>query len=94
MNIHLIRTPEYPLSDFQEVFDFLNTFKGQLKFVTSDYEFNPKQFPFLETPAATTENPEIANTILPPLSWSALFSLCDFYRTTFNKDNTDFVGKC
>jgi len=100
MKIHLIRTPEYAIEHFEEVQELLSSFDGPLEFITDNYEFNPEQFPFLKKfwddfrfPAYESDVKKIKFDIErdEPLSWKELFSLCNFYRSTFRINKSDFV---
>lgn len=100
MKVHLIRTPEYVVENFEEVQELLSSFDGPLEFITDNYEFNPEQFPFLQKfwedfrfPAYESDVKKISfnKDRGKPLSWRELFSLCEFYRSTFKVKKNDFV---
>lgn len=100
MKVHLIRTPEYAIENFDEVHELLSSFDGPLEFIADNYEFNPEQFPFLNKfwedfrfPAneSDTEKRIFDRDRGHPLSWQELFSLCEFYRKTFGVEKNDFV---
>jgi len=100
MKVHLIKTPEYDIEDFREVIDFLNSFEGPLKFISSDYEFDTNDFNFLSYNLFPYHNfiypsNETAIKFDPnkgsPLSWRELFSLCVFYRELSKIENDNFV---
>jgi hypothetical protein len=99
MKVHLIKTPEYESENFRDVCDLLSSFDGALEFVATEYEFDKNQFPFLHKIFPDLKfkyesdikkiyfNKELGL----PLSSRELFSLCDFYRNTFNIHSDDFV---
>ncbi len=99
MKVHLIKTPEYSPEDFRDVSELLNSFDGALEFVASEYEFDKEQFPFLQKfypdfkfkYESDIKKLNFNKELGLPLSWRELFSLCDFYRTTFNINETDFI---
>ncbi len=100
MKVYLLRTPEYNIEHFEEVHELLSSFDGPLEFVADKYEFNPEQFPFLQKfwedfqfPGYESDVSKISfdNEREIPLSWVELFTLCDFYRSTFKIFNDDFV---
>ncbi len=100
MKVHLIKTPEYDIEDFREAIDFLNSFDGPLKFISSDYEFDKNEFYFLSYnlfPYHNFKYPSNQTAIKfdankgNPLSWRELFSLCVFYRQHSKIENDDFV---
>lgn len=100
MQVHLIRTPEYAIESFEEVQELLSSFAGPLEFVADNYEFTPEQFPFLQKfrddfrfPIYESDVKKISfqNDRGNPLSWTELFSLCEFYRNTFKVKKDDFV---
>jgi hypothetical protein len=95
MKVHLIKTPEYEMEDFNEVYDFLSSFEGPIQFIPSTYAFNASQFEFLGY--SNLKNEEGVKKLLfditlkTSLSWEQLFSLCRYYRNTFNINDSDFV---
>lgn len=95
MKVHLIKTPEYDSKNFSEVYEFLSSFDGPIKFIPSYYEFNHSRFEFLGYSNFRNETGVKALlfniTMQSVLSWSILFTLCDFYRNAFKIDSTDFV---
>jgi hypothetical protein len=99
MRINLIKTPEYEYNSFREVFDFLNSFDGVMQFIASDYQFDQEQFPFLKVVNFDSsfqnkdniKTTEFTKKSEPTLTWEQLFSLCDYYRATFNVEPNDFV---
>ena len=100
MKVYLIKTPEYDLENFEEVHELLNSFDGPLNFIADKYEFNEEQFPFLQKfwadfrfPAYESDTQKISfdKDRGNPLSWRELFSLCEFYRSTFKVKKDDFV---
>jgi hypothetical protein len=99
MKVYLIKTPEYNFEDFNEVFELLSSFDGPIEFIASEYEFDKQQFPFLQKfypdfkfkYDSDLQKVNFDKEFGMPLSWSELFSLCDFYRHTFNIDPNDFV---
>ncbi|MEN9549662.1 MAG: hypothetical protein RIR12_2253 [Bacteroidota bacterium] len=99
MKIYLLKTPEFSAAELQPVIDLLDTFEGPLVFQKIDYAFDLAQFPFLQKyyPDFTFKYPT-KNTKIHyhherglPLSWRELFSLCSFYRETFEIDSNDFI---
>jgi hypothetical protein len=100
MKVYLIKTPEYDNENLEEVQELLSSFDGPLKFVADKYDFNPTQFPFLHKFREDFRFPAYESDIRKidfqkergkPLSWRELFSLCEFYRSTFNIQSNDFV---
>ncbi|MBS1631692.1 MAG: hypothetical protein JST10_03865 [Bacteroidetes bacterium] len=95
MKVHLIKTPEYEIEHFNEVYDFLCSFDGPIQFIPSTYVFNASQFEFLGY--SNLKNEEGVKKLLfditmkTSLSWEHLFSLCSYYRSTFNINDSDFV---
>lgn len=100
MKIQLIKTPEYAQNDYEEVTELLKSFEGPLKFISTAYEFNRKDFYFLGYdlyPNHRFKYPD-NKTLVEfdprrgfPLSWYELFRLCDFYRDLFKVGADDFV---
>jgi hypothetical protein len=100
MVVHLIKTPEYDLDDFQEVFNLLSLQKGDIKFELHDVDFSSSDFYFLRYSLYPYHNFEYdSDTQLVefiegygfPLSWRELFSLCDYYREEWGVKESDFV---
>lgn len=99
MKVHLIRTPEYEREHLEDVFEFLNGFKGPIEFVYDPFKFNESQFPFLarygQQWRPRNTDPFSINELDPnrefPLSWRELFSICSFYRNTFSIEPGDLV---
>ena len=99
MKVYLIKTPEYKSEYFRDVFDFLSSFDGALNFVLSEYIFDKTQFPFLQKfyldfkfkYESDIKRINYDKDLGLPLSWRELFSICDFYRNTFNIDSNDFI---
>lgn len=99
MQIHLIKTPDYPLESFKEVIDILRTFPGPISFVSSQHEFQKEDFYFLTRAMRSRGNDDfdrlkkqfyIAQMGMP-LSWKELFSLCGYYRNAVDVPQSDFV---
>ena len=100
MKIHLIKTPEYALEEYSKVCEFLQSFQGPMEFISTEYEFDEKDFYFLryelyphhpfKYPANDKALPYDPNRGTP-LSFKELFSLCDFYRNEEKISSTDFV---
>ncbi len=99
MRIYLLKTPEFSEEEFLNTYSLLETFEGPLEFLKIDYEFDKEMFPFLKKfypdfkfkyPTDITKI-EFDNEKGTPLSWREPFSLCDFYRQTFNIESNDFV---
>jgi hypothetical protein len=99
MKVYLIKTPEYEIEYFKEVHELLDSFDGPLEFITSDFEFNTFEFPFLKKyredfsfPAYEPHRKVSFNIERgDPLSWKELFTLCDYYRKAVNIKKEDFV---
>lgn len=99
MQIHLIKTPDYPLESFKEVIDILRSFPGPISFVSSQHEFKKEDFYFLtrSMQSMRSQDFDILNKRFymaeqgMPLSWKELFSLCGFYRDAVNVPESDFV---
>ena len=100
MNVHLIKSPEYEVEDYQKVVKLLKSTPGPIQFKSTSYEFDKATFRFLQYdltdfhpfvyPSKTDKiqyEPRRGN----PLSWDELFQLCDFYRSTFGVPDQDFV---
>jgi hypothetical protein len=100
MNVYLIKTPEYEPEKFREVVQFLQSFNGPVQFKPSYYDFDKKEFYFLQYdlfPRHPFHYPS-ENTKIPfdsnrgnPLSWRELFHLCQTYRERFHVEKDDFV---
>lgn len=99
MKIYLIKTPEYNSESFKDVCELLCSFDGALDFISSEYEFDKEEFPFLKKfnldflfkYDSPLKKVNYNNGQELPLSWRELFSLCEYYRSKFNIENTDFV---
>ena len=100
MKVYLIKSPDYEIDNFKDVCDLLNSFDGPIKFISSFYEFDKKDFPFLNYelfPSHNFEYPSNKNIVRytsdkgDPLSWRELFSLCRFYREVFKIEDDSFV---
>lgn len=99
MRIYLLKTPEFSEDEFHNVFSFLETFEGPLEFLKVDLDFDKEKFPFLKKfypefkfkYESDITKIEFDNERGAPLSWRELFSLCQYYRKTFNIESTDFV---
>lgn len=99
MKVHLIKTPEYEIGDFRNVYELLSSFYGPIEFVATNFEFDKEQFPFLQKfyPGFKFKYESDRRKINfnkefgVPLSWKELFSLCNFYRAVFDINETDFV---
>lgn len=76
MKVHLIKTPEYDITNYWEAYEVLASPAGPLNFDARAYEFNTAQFPFLKNKR---------------LSWEELLALCAFYRKTFSIPSQDFI---
>lgn len=100
MKIHLIKSPEFENENLKAVSELLSSFDGPLEFIPSFYEFNKREFYFLnytlfpfhlfKYPSNSTAikfDPSRGN----PLSWRELFSLCSFYREVFKIEANSFV---
>lgn len=100
MNVYLLRSPEYPKSDYLEIIELLTTFDGPLKFIGTNYEFDRSKFYFLQYELYPHHNFKYQSNEakIPfdpnrtkPLSWRELFILCDDYRSKFRIDDNSFV---
>jgi len=103
MNIHLIRTPEYPETDYLEVVELLNSFNGILKFVAYPRKFNEvivsNKSPFMAqwrgeanfNNSIPTEKMTFNLNRQMPLSWQNLFRMCDTYRDYGSIPDEDYV---
>lgn len=100
MKVYLIKTPEYDQNAFKEVANLLSSFEGPLRFISSFYEFDKKEFYFLQYNLYPyhnfdyESNEEVVrfdpNKSLP-LSWRELFTLCNYYRKVFSIEKDSFV---
>lgn len=103
MNIHLLRTPEYPQSDYLEVLALVQSFKGVMQFKANDSGFiklfeenNPNLY-------NEFNRKDVFNNViwdemmiynkkrLMPLSWQELFNYCTFYRELYGISDQDFI---
>lgn len=103
MNIHLLRTPEYAQSDFLEVIELLQSFKGLMQFKATDHGFikmieenNPNLYNEFNRKdvfnnAIWDEMMIYNKKRLMPLSWQELFNYCTFYRELYGISNQDFI---
>ena len=100
MKVYLIKTPEYEIDNFRAVSDLLSSFEGVLKFIPSYYEFDRREFYFLNYDLYPNHNFKYPSndTVVrfdqergKPLSWWELFSLCSFYREVFKIEQDSFV---
>lgn len=100
--IHLIRTPDYDIEEYLQVCEFLQSFQGPMEFISTEYQFDEKQFDFLNVENIVTDPlffkkysiksfSEIDSSHLDPIKWNEMFSLCDFYREQENVQKEDFV---
>ena len=100
MKVHLIKTPEYTSEEYTKVCEFLQSFQGPMDFISTDYEFDKKDFYFLRYelyPEHSFKYPS-NDSALPfdpsrgaPLSWREMFSLCENYRVKEEIQSNDFV---
>lgn len=99
MQVHLLKSPDYPVESFREVIDVLRSFGGPVNFVSSQIEFRKEDFFFLsrEMRSRDLTNFDIMKKRFfimemgMPLSWKELFSLCHYYRDAVNVPKEDFV---
>lgn len=100
MKIHLIRSPEYETENLKEVYQLLNSYKGPLKFVMNDYEFEENDFYFLRYKLHPHHNFKFESELKKiafikergyPLSFEELFTLCDHFREQFRIKKNDYV---
>ncbi len=100
MKVYLLRAPEYEVEAFNDVCDFLISYNGPIEFVRTSYEFDKKDFYFLQYelfPFHNFKYPSNDTAIkfdperIFPLSWRELFALCDFYRELFSIEDSSFV---
>lgn len=100
MKIHLIKTPEYEYDDYLQVCEFLQSFQGPMEFISTEYEFDKKDYYFLRYelyPDHPFKYPSNDSAIPfdpsrgAPLSWREMFSLCEKYREKEEVLSNDFV---
>lgn len=100
MKIHLIKSPEYETENLKEVYQLLNSYKGPLEFVMNDYEFEEKDFYFLQYKLHPHHNFKFESELKKiayikergyPLSFEELFILCGHFRKQFRIKKNDFV---
>jgi hypothetical protein len=100
MKVHLIKSPEYEVENYQKVVALLKSTPGPIQFKSSSYEFDKAAFYFLQYDltdfhpfnyTSNTEKIKFEPKRGNPLSWEELFQLCDFYRESFCIPDEDFV---
>lgn len=97
MRIYLLKTPEFSEEEFQNVYNFLETFEGPLQFSKIYLDFDKEKFPFLFYPYINTnyksdgKKGNFKQEIGTILRWKEIFSLCTYYRDTFKINESDFV---
>ncbi len=96
MQVHLIKTPDYPSESFTEIIDLLRTFEGPISFVSSQIEFERDEFFFLKRSIERSDLQGLEKNFYMagrgmPLSWRELFSLCSYYREAARVQEQDFV---
>ena len=97
MRIYLLKTPEFSEEQFQNVYNFLKTFKGPLKFSKINLDFDKEKFPFLFYPYINTDyksdgkKGNFKQEIGTILRWKEIFSLSTYYRDTVKINKNDFV---
>ncbi len=100
--IHLIRTPDYEVEEYQKVCELLQSFHGPMEFISTEYQFDEHQFDFLNVDFIANDPlfvkkhsfksvSEIDLDLLDPLRWEEMFFLCDFYRKKESVQVEDFV---
>jgi hypothetical protein len=91
MTIHLLKTPEYPIEQFNEVAHLLQSFQGIMHFETYNKNFDTyiskNTFPFLNVSATS----DVLQQEMRPLFWEELFYVCKAYRKFYEIDDNDFV---
>ena len=99
MQVHLIKSPDYPVENFKEVIDVLRSFGGPVNFVSSQIEFSKEDFFFLTREMRSRDIRDFdsqkkrfyLSEMQMPLSWKELFSLCHHYREAVKLPQEDFV---
>jgi hypothetical protein len=82
MVVHLIKTPEYELNDFNQVFDLLNSFSGAIKFkVAEKYSID-----------LSHANSSVSSGQKLSVIWTDLFTCCERYRLENNVGAAEFVA--
>jgi hypothetical protein len=96
MNVYLIKTPEYPETDYESVLALLNSFPGPIKFLSSlDQITAVETVPLLqrlfpENSVPTDKIRYLQEQQFPP-SWKRFFSECDSFRLSRGIPAADFV---
>lgn len=100
MNVHIIKTPEYDVNNYNKVASILKSLPGPINFIKTSFEFNKDDYYFLayelfpNHPFNFPSNETKVKFKLgfdDPLSWNELFVLCNSYRETFHIEENDFV---
>ena len=105
MRVYLLRTPEYDEKEFNIVADYLNSFKGAMKFFPTQFKFTLEEFPFLdyneefenyndrraEYNCQKMRVDNFKNKNENRLYWSELFSLNNKYRKQFTIEPEAYV---
>ena len=104
MNVHLLRSQEYPSERFMEVVDFLKSFDGPVNFIAVPNISPPDEHdPEIEdvTPASFFTKKEVQFSYClmeeaipekrPIMRWPQIFEQCRNYRSRENIANTDLV---
>lgn len=100
MNIHLIKTPEYPLENYKQVLELLRSFTGPMKFLSPIDRVSPDdinaQIDALDLDRGDELLLEYSEHRLStvnelPEDWRAFFELCLKYRRNEHVGTSDFV---
>lgn len=82
MVVHLIKTPEYNIEDFNQVFELLNSFGGVIKFKMAE-EYHNDQIQSISV---------ASNKMDFGIEWKDLFGFCDDFRVDMNIGAAEFVA--
>ena len=85
MNVHITSTPEYSFEELTEIVELLNTVPGKIKF-----SCNKEHQSTSEILSYVVEKFKSPNSI-DSFSFSELFKLCDYFRSTKDFSQEDFV---
>ncbi len=99
MNIHLIKTAEYSIDKFTEIYELLCSSDGPIKFITHNCDSDTDDMPLLNMgdKNSVSNFEKVTKKILHtsneshPASWQELFSICNYYRNYLKVDSNDIV---
>ena len=100
MNIHLIKTPEYPLENYKQVLELLRSFTGPMKFLSPIDRVSPEDIDAQNAALNWDGNNELVlecfeHRLSPvnelPEDWGAFFKRCSNYRRNNTVGASDFV---